>query len=175
MNDKPFTRHWVSAVALFLALLFDGTVTQILAIWSKSPAGPGVPQILLMMLIFVAIFVPDDNWIVWMALVFGLLMDMYYTGIIGVNALILPLLTYLVRQLRPYVAHTSVVTWAIFIIAMAVQMFGEYALLHFMGQTDVSLKLLLTQHLAPSLTVNIILFIILYFPCTRLLVKLTQR
>lgn len=175
MNEKPYTKHWVAAVYLFVMMLLDGTLTQVLATWSSSAAGPGIPQVLLMGLIFVAIFVPDENWVVPMAIIMGLLMDMFYTGIVGVNTFILPIITYCVRQLRPYIAHTSVVTWGVFIISVAVQMYGEYVLLHFMGQVDVSTKLMITQHLAPSLTVNIILFVILYFPCTRLLVKLTQR
>ncbi|WP_127848872.1 rod shape-determining protein MreD [Lacticaseibacillus hulanensis] len=175
MNDKPYTRHWVAAVFLFVALLLDGTMTQVLATWSTSPAGPGVPQIMLMVLVFIALLVPEENWVVAMAIVAGVLMDMFYTGVIGVDALILPLITYLVRSLRPYVAHSGVVAWGIFIIAMAVRMYAEYLLLHFMGQTVVTTKLLITQHLAPSLTVNIIIFMIIYFPCTRLLVKLTQR
>ncbi len=175
MNDKPFTRHWVSAIFLFIALLLDGTLMQVLSTWSSRISGPGAPQILLMVLVLIAIFVPDESWVVPMALVFGLLMDMFYTGVIGVSALVLPLITYCVRQLRPYVAHTGIVTWAIFIIAMSSRLFGEYALMSVMSLTNLSFVDMVTQAWAPGLTVNVILFIIIYYPCTRLLVKLTQK
>ncbi|WP_155285936.1 rod shape-determining protein MreD [Lacticaseibacillus zhaodongensis] len=174
MNDKPFTKHWVAFVYLLVAMMLDGGVTHILSNWTMKPQGTAVPQITLFALVLIALFVPRESWLIIWAVVFGFIFDMYFSGLIGIYTMIFPLITYVVAKSRPYVPRTWPFVLAVFIIAQTARMFLDYAVAMVLNATHIGLLDVITQHLAPGLTLNMVLFAILYYPCSRLLVKLTR-
>lgn len=174
-DDKPFTRHWVAFVFLLVAMILDGAVTHTVSRWMMSPTNTAVPQITLLMLVLITLFVPRESWIVVWAAIFGFIFDMYFSGVIGVYTMIFPLIIFLVSQSREYVPRTWPFVLAVFILAETARMFLDYTVAVVLSATQTSFLDMITQHLAPGLALNMLLFAILYYPCSRLLVKLTRE
>ncbi|WP_462400747.1 rod shape-determining protein MreD [Lacticaseibacillus pantheris] len=174
MDEKKFTRHWVAIATVYLAVLLDGALAHVLGQWIMRATYTGVPQLTLLSLVLVVVFVPQENWVMPIAIGAGLITDFFYTGILGVNTFILPLIVFLVTQVRPIVPRRWLFVWAVFVIAVTISEVASYVVAMMLGSTTASVGALITQHIAPGLTVNIILFAIMYYGLSRLLVKLTQ-
>ncbi|WP_054749284.1 rod shape-determining protein MreD [Lacticaseibacillus thailandensis] len=174
MDEKRFTRHWVAIVTVYLAVLLDGALSHVLGQWIMRPTYTGVPQLTLLSLVLVVIFVPQETWTMAIAIGAGLITDCFYTGILGVNTFIIPLIVFVVMQVRPIIPRKWLFVWAVCVIAETLQEVANYVVALMLGSTTASVGALISEHIAPGLTVNIILFAIIYYALSRLLVKLTQ-
>ena len=111
LNEKHFTGHWWIISILLLLLLIDGSLASVLAQWIMRPSFMGTPQLTLLGLVMVTLLVPEEKYTTWIAALIGLIFDSFYTGILGVNALLFALVIYIVRQIRPCIPHTAVFVW----------------------------------------------------------------
>lgn len=175
MNDKPFTKHWCSALLLLLALLLDGSLMQTLGQFLLRGPYVALPELLTLMFVLLALFLRRETWLIPLAILFGLLADSYYSGILGVNVFMLPLLVYLMLLARDYLPATWPFALGLFIIALMAQSMLDYTIATLMGVTTMSISTFIVQHVAPTFNLNVILFAISYYPCTRLLVKLESE
>lgn len=172
MNDKPFTKHWLSAIFLLIAFFLDGSLMQSLGQFLLRGPYVALPQMLTLGFVLLALFVRQETWLVPFAILFGLFVDSYYSGILGVETLILPLVVYFIVILRDYLPATWPFALGLFIIALMAQSLLDYAIAALMNVTTISLTTFIVQHVGPTFNLNVILFAISYYPCTRLLVKL---
>lgn len=83
LNEKHFTGHWWVVLLLLLLMLIDGSLASVLAQWIMRPNFMGTPQLTLLGLIMITLFVPEEKYITWIAALIGLLFDTFYTGILG--------------------------------------------------------------------------------------------
>ncbi|WP_262314729.1 rod shape-determining protein MreD [Lacticaseibacillus parakribbianus] len=172
LTDPVFKGHGWVALVLAVALLLDGTLAQVLAQWLMVPAFTGVPQLTLMALVMIALVLPDEAYIVAIAAVVGLIADSFYTGMLGVNLLLWPLLVYVVRQIEPLIPKTALYVGAVVILTLITYIVANYFVARFLGATSVGLIPLIARHVGPGLTVNLILFALVYAPLARLLKSL---
>ncbi len=173
VNEKPFTRHWLAFVVLLLALCLDGSLSHVLGQWTMMPMNTGVPQLTLLAFVLIGVFVPRESWLLGWSVLFGLIYDSYYTGILGVHAFIFPALVYLMLMIRPYIPRTWPFVLALYVILLTVSGVMNYVFAIFINETTIDVLQMVAQHLGPSFEINLILFAILYYPCSRLLVKLS--
>ncbi len=121
------------------------------------------------------VFVPEEKYITWIAAIIGLLFDTFYTGILGVNALLFPLVIYTIRQIRPYIPRTPVFVGMVYIIGLLLYGIANYIMNRFIGFGTGNVVMLIANHLGPGLTVNLALFVIVYGPLHRLLDNLAEE
>ena len=174
MNDKPFTKHWLVFLVAFFALILDGSLDHMLGGLITHGVPSATPMTFLLVFVFMAVYVPREKWMIWQAILLGLIYDSYYDGIIGVHMLILPLIIYVVLTIRDAIPRTWPFMLGMFIIALTAWTFMDYLAALFTSATNISIITMITQHLAPNINLNVILFAILYYPCSRLLVKLNS-
>lgn len=173
LEDKKFTRHGWVLLMLLVTLLLDGVIAQTCAQFVMAPTFTGVPQLTLIALIMTALLLPEETYIVTIAAVFGLIFDSYYTGMLGINTLLWPLLIYLVRQLGPVVPKSPFYIGAVVVIALTVFTLANYAVNVFLGFTTADVTTLIANHVGPGLIVNLILFALAYLPLRRILINLS--
>ncbi|WP_179395251.1 rod shape-determining protein MreD [Lacticaseibacillus absianus] len=171
-NDKPFTGHGWVALILLVALLLDGTLTQVFAQWVMTPAVTGVPQLTLIALLMITLQLPDEAYIVAIAGVVGLVFDSFYTGMLGVHMLLWPLLVYVVRQIEPLVPRTALYVGSVVIIGLTAYLAAYYFVSRFLGSTTATPIDLIAHHIGPGLGINLVLFALSYAPLTHLLARL---
>ncbi len=173
-TQRPFTGHGWVVLLLFVALLLDGVLSLVLGQWLLTAHFSGVPQLTLITMLMVVIFLPEENYIVLEAVAFGLVFDIIYTGILGINALIWPLIVYIAVQLRQFVPKSPLFVGALVVIAVTIFSVANYALNQMIGYGPDSIVLLVSAHLGPSLLVNLVCFAIVYLPLSRLLINLRR-
>ena len=84
----------------------------------------------------------------------------------------LGLLAYVVRYFEEYIPHTPLFIGLVCLLSLAFMTTSVYAINEFIGMTKVDFTDFVATVLGPTLALNIVLFIILYFPLSRLLLKL---
>lgn len=173
-TQRPFTGHGWVVLLLFVVLLLDGVLSLVLGQWLLTAQFSGVPQLTLITMLMVVMFLPEEHYIVLYAVAFGLLFDVVYTGILGINALIWPLIVYIAVQLRPYVPRSPLFIGALVVIAVTIFSVANYAMNEMIGYGPDSIVLLVSAHLGPSLVVNLVGFAIVYLPLSRLLINLRR-
>ncbi|WP_390408264.1 rod shape-determining protein MreD [Lacticaseibacillus jixiensis] len=173
-TEHPFTKHWLVGLILFAALLLDGVLSLVLGQWLMTAQFVGVPELTLMTMLMMVVFVPDEHYIVWFAVGFGLLFDVMYTGVLGVNALIWPLIIYIAKVLREYIPRSPLFVAALVVIAVTLYGIANYAMNQLIGYANSNVANLIAVHLGPTLLVNLVGFAIVYLPLSRLLINLKR-
>ncbi|MCG4281402.1 rod shape-determining protein MreD [Lacticaseibacillus saniviri] len=172
--QKPFQKHWIAPVFLLVAMIVDGVISQVFAQWLLHPNYTAVPELTLLMLVMLTILLPDENWMVAIAAITGLVFDSFYTGILGINALLMPLVVYVVQQLTPYIFRSALFIGIMDIITLTLFSSADFVMNSFLGYTDVGFTTFIAQHLGPNLLLNMILFVLVYWPLSRLLINLSK-
>ena len=172
ITEKKFRGHGWIILLLFVCLLIDGTLTQTLAQFIMTGTFYGVPHLTLMALVMTALLLPEEVYIVPIAIGFGLIFDSYYTGMLGVNTLLWPLIVYVVRQVAPVIPKKPFYLGSVMVIVLTVTAVADYAINQFLGVANGSVIILIANHIGPGLMVNVILFAIAYLPLHRILINL---
>ncbi|MCI1985988.1 MAG: rod shape-determining protein MreD [Lactobacillus sp.] len=173
-TEHPFTGHGWIALLLFVALLLDGVLSLVLGQWLLTPQFSGVPQLTLITLLMIVIFLPEEQYVVVFAVGFGLLFDVVYTGILGITALLWPVIVYIAVQLRRYIPRSPLFVGALVVIAVTLFVAFNDVLNQLIGYGTSAFVLLVTAHLGPALLVNVVGFAIVYLPLSRILINLKR-
>lgn len=165
MLTKENLRYYAGPV-LFILMLFDGQLTRLV----DNVAGDAyiANAHLLILGLMCASFRLPKRYMLITALVLGCLYDLYYIGILGINAVTFPAIVWLMDAVRD-VMYRNIFTMffgmIIFVtsyelITLLIQLFFKMA--------DVSNTYFVTRFLGPTLLLNLALFVICIFPFKKL-------
>ncbi len=129
-----------------------------------------VPHFLLVLFIVMGIFYLRNQTLIYAA-IFGLLFDIYYTEIIGVYLFLLPIAVYLASKMARVVQANIITTFFISLLCVGMVEFVVYGMNVFVLQRNVDTHTFLNQRLWPTLIINQIFFLVIYFPFKKLLSK----
>ncbi|CAJ1228785.1 MULTISPECIES: rod shape-determining protein MreD [Lactiplantibacillus] len=156
-------------IGLFIALFLDGSLSNVFAGHLFSYPYTSVLHLVLLWLIF-AIFLDDRDDLaigIWSTFV-GLVFDWYYTGIIGVYMIALPLVVYLCRQIKPWLDLNFLTLLMVYIINLTIVEAFAY-IWYSMGHViNSNLADFAVFTLGPTIAVNLAIFVIAYYPMRRL-------
>ncbi|MGX7204868.1 rod shape-determining protein MreD [Enterococcus pingfangensis] len=158
----------ITPVLLFLLFLFDAHVTQ-LATNLMNNAYVANAHLALLVLLIVSRVV-NERFLLGTALVLGFLYDLYYIGVIGIYAVIFPLLVMLFYLFRKTIQQNILTLF--FTIIISVTLFESISLLlqTIFGLTGISSDFFVPRYLGPTLLFNILIFVILIFPLEKILI-----
>ncbi|SJZ55099.1 rod shape-determining protein MreD [Pilibacter termitis] len=164
MNKK--TMPYVAPVLFFLLLLVDGQISRLFGNVLQNRV-MAISSILLIALI-PATMKLSRRYLVILMLILGILMDSYYLGVLGINTLMLPLMTFYAYGSRE-VINTNIFTELFGLIILITVYHSALALLEALfGLAKVSVIEFIAQILGPTLILNIIFFFVLIVPFRRL-------
>lgn len=122
------------------------------------------PHWILSFLLLVAIFYDKEHThhAVWYGFLFGLLVDVVYTGVLGVYMVTYALTTYIIQRLTHFV-HANFVTASILVIVGVVMADTLlYIIYSFVSITSMTWGNYALLRLLPTVAANMIFFLILY-------------
>lgn len=154
MMTKRQVINFLLPPVLFLLMLLDGHVSSIFRSWTGSSLM--MFSNLLLLLIMFATFQVNKTYLVILTLVIGVLADSYYYNIIGVYALLLPLLVLVIYGTFEHVIPTTFTIILSFIVFLTLFEVGNAAMQMIFQLTQVNMLSFLTKVLGPTLFVNII-------------------
>ncbi|MDT2758759.1 rod shape-determining protein MreD [Enterococcus xiangfangensis] len=158
----------ITPVLLFLLFLFDAHVTQLATNLMNNTYVANAHLALLVLLIVSRVV--NERFLLGTALVLGILYDLYYIGVVGIYAVIFPLLVMLFYLFRKTIQQNILTLF--FTIIISVTLFESISLLlqTIFGLTGISSDFFVPRYLGPTLLFNILIFVILIFPLEKILI-----
>ena len=166
-------------IGAILCFFLDGSLSNLFAplLFTKDLM---VPNLSLLWLILTLIFTKDNLGsnhlhLEWWAAGIGLAIDWYYVGILGIFSFIFPLIVYLVRKLTKWISVNFLTALLIYEVSLAVTGLLNYFANWFasrIGHTVISSGIGFSWHvLLPTLALNLLFYMLLYFPIRSLFSK----
>ena len=153
--EEILHRRWIVLILLMLGFFLDGSFSLVFSQNFYVNDLQMAPQLILLEIV--------------LATFAGLSYDLFYTGLIGQYTLIVPLAYLLTKYLLNYFKERPIYKLAAFIIAVFISQLILYFLAVFFGMTNENPWQFISNALAPTILLNVVLFLIFYWPSQKLL------
>lgn len=150
---------------LFLVTVLEGVALELLPVKITHGNLLIISHWVLICLIYTAIFYDDEqtNYSLMYAIIFGLLIDIVYTQILGIYMFTYALTIYIIKKLTRLL-HSNLISTILFgILGIVLADWFIYIIFTMIGYTDLSWDNYLIYRLLPTILANI-LFLILVYP-----------
>ncbi|WP_283583057.1 rod shape-determining protein MreD [Limosilactobacillus difficilis] len=161
--------RYVFPLGLLAAFFLDGSLSKLCAdLFFKYPYAMS-SQLVMLWLVFTYFFKEDiDVPLMGAAVIVGILADVYYAGILGLFMFLYPAVIMMTRSLGKLLDRTFLSMILIFFIDLTVFEALNYFAYSAIGIIHVDFGDFLVYNLAPTLALNLIYFVVLYWPIGRL-------
>lgn len=149
---------------LFLLVILEGVALDLLPTKLVMNNLTFIPHWVLIFLFFIAIFYDKKNtyYSVLYAVLFGLLIDIVYTEIMGVYMFSYAIVTYLIAELKNFVHGNLIVTILLGIIGLMLADILIYLVYYTIGIANMNWLSYFTNRLGSTVIANTIFLIISY-------------
>lgn len=157
--------RYIFPLGLFISLFLDGSLSNVWAKLFFSYPYSMMSELVLLWLVLSYYFEEDiEIPLIPFAALAGIVFDVYFTGILGLDIFLFPLIVELTKILSRYFSQsflTIIMIFFIDIVAFVTLTYWAYSLV---GITHMNLGDYLVYTLAPTLALNLVYFVILYWP-----------
>ncbi|RDW19312.1 rod shape-determining protein MreD [Oceanobacillus arenosus] len=149
---------------LFLFLILEGVAIEFLPASIVMGNQLFIPHWVVAFLVLVAVFYDNDDTYVAVvyALIFGLLLDAVYTGILGVYMFSYAFSIYIIKNFKKMLHGNFFVVVLLGVIGIIVADFSIYLIYLIVGMTDMFWQDYLLNRLLPTVLLNLLFIFILY-------------
>lgn len=160
------TRKMIGQVVfILLAFYLDGLIKWSFLNNMNTGNLTVVPQLMLMVLVLLTFRIDSRKTILTYGIVFGLIYDSYYFGIIGLYTILLPLILVGIDHYKYLFAKSSVgYEMSVYFLALTTLQAGVFLLEKLFRLASADVGDFITFILGPTLLWNIVVFFILYVP-----------
>ena len=168
MEQNRMLKHvYILPIFIFLALIMDGIIMNVFSSHLISNQYVLTPRLVLFVLVIFTFFFPKQPLFLY-AVLFGLIYDSFYSGILGLYAAGFGTIIYLLKKIHKYVVPSAVMLIIIYILALTSLEVFIFLIYLFLGHAEITFQLFVVTKLGPTLLLNIVLFIMLYYPFYKL-------
>ncbi|MBB6451919.1 rod shape-determining protein MreD [Salirhabdus euzebyi] len=149
---------------LLILLVLESTAADLLPKeWIAAGVFP-IPHWTLVLTIMIAVFYDRDHtfYCVIYAVIFGFLIDLTYTNILGVYMFTYGLVVYIIHGLKQMLHPNFVVGLLLVFLGLALADHIIYVMYFMIGKTDLTWIDYTSDRLIPTLLGNILFFLIIY-------------
>ena len=148
---------------LFFIMIFEGVAQDLIPFMSSNTLI--IPHWVFIFLVFITIFYDErDNYsAIYYAILFGLLIDVVFTGILGVYMFSYAIVIYIVHRLKVLVHANFYMTLILGIIGVSLTDLLIYIIYSVVGLTNMNWGDYLFYRLLPTVLANAI-FLIIFYP-----------
>lgn len=160
-------------LTLLIALLFDGIIASVFSTQLYTSTSDMVSRLIVICIVLFSFYVDRKDMILF-GILFGLLYDSYYVGILGPYTSLFPIIIYLSDKIRKILNPNLLVLVMIVIIHLSLietLLFGFYSVID-LTTTDIST--FLANRLGPTLLLNSIFLLVLYYPLKKTAIAIMQ-
>lgn len=163
------TKYILQVLLLLVGFFLDGLLKQFFAVFNLPSFQVSVQILLIVIVMMILRDQQVDSHLFWYTLILGIVYDSYYSHIFGLYTIVLPLVGWLTNKIRKFVPKTLVFEWCIYFISLTVSLIYLFLIGNFLSLITVDIAHFVTDWLGPTLLVNSIFFVILYYPLTKVL------
>lgn len=166
-QNRAYRHVYIIPVLLYVSLILDGVLMHLLANQFISQQYVLTPRLVLLLFVLFTVFFPKQPLFLY-SLLFGIVYDSFYSGILGPYAAGLAAITYVIKRIQSHIVPSPAILIVLYTLAIGYLEIFIFGMYRFLGVTNISFQLFLSMRLGPTLLLNIIFFIILYYPIYRL-------
>lgn len=133
-----------------------------------------VPHFVLIGVLLIGLFY-SRSAAVWYGVIFGFMLDLIYTDILGVYAFCIALSAYLLSLLSRLFHLYIIIVFFIGLACVALLEFGVYGMYGLIGKASLDMMDFAKWRLIPTLILNGVFMIIIFYPMRRMLVAMKDR
>ncbi|ATF40839.1 rod shape-determining protein MreD [Weissella paramesenteroides] len=163
---KYISTTWIHFILVIIAIMLDGGISLYLApLLFKQPmsASPMLSLIVVMMPVMTGYAQQiKRKWLYLIALFAGMLVDIFYTGIIGPAIIGFLLILRLAEFIQGYLSYSFSSSLAVWFVTLTAYMVYDYAAFGIISLVNLNVPNFIMFHLFPTIIVNLILFIVVY-------------
>lgn len=152
---------------VFFFFVMEGTLFQLLVPNDKGDLVEFVPRFLIVLVILVGIHFGRATSLLY-GLVFGLMYDIVYTQLLGVYLFGLGLIGYFLVFPYKRVQDSLLAQLGLIVVAIVFFEYYQYGLFLLIGGTDLAPALFAQSRLLPSVVLNSVFAILLFYPFYRI-------
>lgn len=166
-------KRFLLVVIVFLAFLFESIFVELIPPERFDIDRVFVPRFMIVLIMLISLFY-NRNKAVLYALIFGLLYDVIYTDIIGVYMFSFPLIVYII-SLSMKVLHANLLV-VFFLVVLGISLLEGliFGILYIVNIAQMDWNQFLYDRLFPTLVLNGVFLIIVYYPMKNYLLKLEK-
>ena len=158
---------------ILFGLLFDGLISGIFSEYLYTENGNVmVPRLIILVLVMVSFYLPRNKMILY-ALIFGFLYDSYYVGILGIYVAIFPLIVYVTDKLNQVLNPNPITIGMMVFINLSILETMLYGIYKILGFTVINMNMFMAGRLGPTLLLNLVFFIVAFYPLKKAILKMT--
>lgn len=155
----------IFAFIQFVAFFLDGSISQMFSSMLFNYPNEMVTCITLLWLVLATFFAQFSIYkIVFWAALMGIMFDVYYTGLLGVYVFIYPLVVYISKVVYDTMPRNLLSGLMVYFIDVTMVVGMGYFANVLVGVTTIDFIMFLANILAPTLVINLIFLVLLYFP-----------
>ncbi|MCC4382652.1 rod shape-determining protein MreD [Limosilactobacillus reuteri] len=156
---------YIFPIGLFVCLFLDGALSHVWAPLFFSYPYSMVSELVLLWLVL-SYFFQDDIEIplIPFAIAAGAVYDLYFSGILGLYIFLYPLVVEITKILSRYFSSSFLSMIMIFFVDIVIFETFNYWAYYLVNITNVSFGDYLIYTLAPTLALNLIYFVVLFWP-----------
>lgn len=156
---------YVFPIGLFVSLFLDGSLSHVWASFFFGYPYSMASELVLLWLVLSYFFENGiDIPLIPFAVAAGIVADLYFSGILGLYMFLFPLIVALTKFLSRYFSSSFLSMIMIFFIDILVFELLNYWAYSLVGITQVGFGDFLVFTLAPTLALNLVYFVVLYWP-----------
>lgn len=157
--------RYVFPIGLFVSLFLDGSLSHVWApLFFHFPYSMSSELVILWLVLSYFFANGIEIPLIPFAIGAGVVADLYSSGILGLYMVLFPCIVALTRLLAHYFNGTFLTNIMIFFVDIVVFATVNYCAYYMVGVTGVNFGDYLAFSLAPTLALNLVYFVVLYWP-----------
>ncbi|WP_270179448.1 rod shape-determining protein MreD [Alkalihalobacillus sp. CinArs1] len=158
---------------LFVLFLIEGTVFQVFAPEQYDLEFQLIPRFVAVVVLLVGMYLSPMFGVIF-GVIFGLLHDLIYTDLVGVYMFGIAVSAYIIGYLAKVFQLNWFTSLVLVLLGFTMLEFYVYELFSLINITNLSFNSFIHDRYLPSLILNGIFMLIVYFPVKRLLEELSE-
>lgn len=159
---------------IFFGFLMDGLLSGVFSEQLYGGTGVMVPRLIVLIFILMSFYLPRNKMIFY-AVIFGLLYDSYYVGILGIYVAAFPLIVYITEKLKRVLNPNPIVVGMMVIINLSLLEFILYEFYKVLSFTTLDTSTFMASRLGPTLLLNLVFFILVFYPLKKMILKMIEN
>lgn len=170
-------KHFVLPFILFLLLVSEGIALDLLPASLTSSDTLIVPHWVFLFLLLIGLFYDSNDtfYSILYGIIFGLLIDIVYTGVLGIYMFIYPFALYVGYLLKRLLQTNLHMTILIAIVTMTIIEIFLVFVFSVVGMVETTASHFIVRRLLPTLLANILFLIPVYFLSVKTLKSWAQK
>ncbi|MGX7395266.1 rod shape-determining protein MreD [Carnobacterium mobile] len=174
MNEQWKVKVFAPLV-IFIGFLIDGLLSGVFSVQLYGENGNIMtPRLVVLIFVLMSFYLPRNKMILY-GIIFGLLYDSYYVGILGMYVAIFPIIVYITEKVKRVLHPNALTIGMMVVINLSIVETILYGFYKVLGFAEIDMTTFMASRLGPTLLLNLVFFILAFYPLKKIIIKILEN